>query len=45
MKGGELAYYEKGFNEIIIPNIEFESTKSEEVQYSIEASFDLREWP
>ena len=28
-----------------MPNIEIESTKGEEVEYSIETSFDLREWP
>ena len=29
LKGQEVIYYQKGFNEIIVPNIEFESTKSE----------------
>ena len=28
LKGQDLIYYQKGFNEIVVPNIEFESTKS-----------------
>ena len=29
LKGKELIYYQKGFNEIVVPNIEIESTKGE----------------
>lgn len=42
-KNGQLIYYSKNYNEVIIPNIEFEKTK-ENVVYYLEASFDLREW-
>lgn len=42
-KNGNLIYYAKDYNEVIISNIEFEKTK-ENVVYYLEASFDLREW-
>lgn len=43
-KNGNLIYYNKDYNEVIISNIELEKTK-EDVIYYLEASFDLREWP
>jgi len=44
-ENGKSIIFNSGHNSTLLSNVILKSTKSEEVQYLLEATFDLRDWP
>lgn len=44
-ENGKSIVYNTGYNSTLLSNLVLKSTKSEEVTYILEATFDLRDWP
>ncbi|KAL4452822.1 hypothetical protein ABPG74_002387 [Tetrahymena malaccensis] len=44
-ENGQSIIYNIGHNQTLFSNVILKSTKNEEVQYLLEATFDLRDWP